>query len=121
MSFHKAATGKSSVNITFSKTQLFKIIESRGFLSRLLASLLKVGLPLITNILQPLDESVLIPFGLTATVLTADAEIHKKIPAFGKKTLVILNEEMKDIKKKPFEDSGLIVKDVTQTIENETK
>ena len=103
MSFHKATTGKSSVNITSSKTQLFKIIESGGFLSRLLASLLKVGLPLITNILQPLDESVLILFGLTATVLTADAGIHKKMLAFGKKTLVILNEEMKDnIKKKAF-------------------
>ena len=79
MSFHKASPDKSSVNIKFPKTQLSKIMQSGRFLSRLLGSLLKVGLTLITNILQPLAKSVLITLGLIAAVLAAHAEIHKKI------------------------------------------
>ena len=79
MSFHKASPDKSSVNKKFPKTQLSKIMQSGKFLSRLLGSLLKVGLTLITNILQPLAKSVLITLGLIAAVLAAHAEIHKKI------------------------------------------
>ena len=37
----------SSVDIKFSKTQLSKMIQSGGFLSKLLGPLLKTGLPLI--------------------------------------------------------------------------
>ena len=70
----KAFANGSSANTTLSKTQLHKIRQSGGFLSRLLGPLLKTGLPLIGNILKPLAKSVLIPLGLTAT----DAAIHKK-------------------------------------------
>ena len=43
-----------STHIKFSKTQLSKMIQSGGFLGRLLGPLLKTGLPLIKNIIKPL-------------------------------------------------------------------
>ena len=54
------------------------IIQSGGFLSRLLGPLLKTGLPLIKNVIKPLAKSVLIPLGLTVAASAADAGIHKK-------------------------------------------
>ena len=54
------------------------MIQSGGFLGRLLGPLLKTGLPLIKNIIKPLAKSVLIPLGLTATASAANAWIHKK-------------------------------------------
>ena len=74
----KAFATNSSANIKLSKTQLSKMIESGGFLGRLLGSLLKTELPLISNVLKPLAKSVLIPLGLTAAASAADAGIHKK-------------------------------------------
>ena len=41
------------------------MIQSGGFLGKLLGPLLKAGLPLIKNIITPLAKSVLIPLGLT--------------------------------------------------------
>ena len=41
----KSFTNKSSTNINLSKTQLSKIVQSGGFLGRLLGPLLKTGLP----------------------------------------------------------------------------
>ena len=43
----KAFANHSSADITLSKTHLSKMIESGGFLGRLLGPLLKTGLPLI--------------------------------------------------------------------------
>ena len=74
----KAFTNYLSANIRLSKTQLSKMIQSGGFLGRLLGPLLKTGLPLIKNVIKPLANSVLIPLGLTAAASAADAEIHKK-------------------------------------------
>ena len=51
------------------------MIQSRGFLGRLLGPLLKTGLPLIKKAFKPLAKSVLIPLGLTV-VAKADAGIH---------------------------------------------
>ena len=77
------------------------MIESGGFLGRLLGSLLKSGLPLIKNVIQPLAKSALIPLGLTAAASAADAGIHKKILVSGyNTTLIISNDEMEDIIKK---------------------
>ena len=53
-------------DIKLSKTQLSKMIQSGGFLDRFLGPLLKIGLPLIKNVIKPLAKSVLIPLGLTA-------------------------------------------------------
>ena len=74
----KAFSNTSSVDIKFSKTQLSKMIQSGGFLGRLLGPLLKTGLPLIKNVIKPLAKSVLIPLGLTAAASAADVGIHKK-------------------------------------------
>ena len=62
----KAFENHSSADIKLSKTQLSKMIQSGGFLSRLLGPLLKTGLTLIKNVIKPSAKSVLIPLGLTA-------------------------------------------------------
>ena len=72
----KAFANYLSTDIELSKNQLSKIIQSGGFLSRLLGPLLKTGLPLIKNVIEPLAKNVLIPLGLTAAALAADAGIH---------------------------------------------
>ena len=54
------------------------MIQSGGFLGRLLGPLPKTGLPLIKNVIKPLAKSVLIPLGLTVAASAADAGIHKK-------------------------------------------
>ena len=75
----KAFGNNSLIDIKLSKTQLSKMIQSGGFLGRLLGPLLKTGLPLIKNVIKPLAKSVLIPLGLTAAASAADAGIHKNI------------------------------------------
>ena len=119
----KVFANNSSTRIKLSKTQLSKMIQSGGFLGRLLGPLLKTGLPLIKNVIKPLAKSVLIPLGLTAAVSAADAEIHKKILGSGTTTLIISNDEMKDIIRivKSLEDSGLLLKGVSETIQTEAK
>ena len=99
------------------------MIQSGGFLGRLLGPLLKTGLPLIKNVIKPLAKSVLIPLGLTAAASAADAGIHKKILGSGNTTLIISNNEIEDIIKivKSLEDSGLLLKGVTETVQNEVK
>ena len=77
-SLRKAFASHSSTDIKLSKTQLSKMIQSGGFLGRLVGPLLKTGLPLIKNVIKPLAKSVLIPLGLTATASAAYAGIHKK-------------------------------------------
>ena len=49
-----------------------------GFLGRLLGPLMKVGLPLMKNVLTPLAKSVLTTLGLTAATSVTDKKIHKK-------------------------------------------
>ena len=48
-------------NIKLSKTQLQKIEQTGGFLSRLSGQLLKTSLALMKILLKPLAKSVLIP------------------------------------------------------------
>ena len=47
----RAFANGSSVYIKLSKTQLYKLRQSGGFLGRLLGSFLKTDLPLIGNVL----------------------------------------------------------------------
>ena len=54
------------------------MIQSSGFLGILLGPLQKTGLPLVKNVLRLLAKSVLIPLGLKAAALAADAGIHEK-------------------------------------------
>ena len=74
----KAFANYLSTDIKLSKAQLSRMIQSGGFLGRLLGSLLKTGLPLIKDVIKPLAKSVLIPLGLTTAPSAADAGIHKK-------------------------------------------
>ena len=83
----KAFAKNTSTDIKLSKTQLSKMIQSGGFLGRLLGPLLKTGLPLIKNLNKPLAKSVLITLGLTAAASAADVGIHKKILGSGKRPL----------------------------------
>ena len=120
----KAFSNNSSVDIKFSKTQLSKIIQSVGFLGKLFGPLLKTGLPLIKNVITLLAKSVLIPLGLTAAASAEDAGIHKKILGSGNNTtLIISNKDMDDLIKivKSLEDSGLLLKGVTESVQNEVK
>ena len=114
----KAFASHSSTNIKLSKS-----------------SLLKTGLPLIKNVIQPLAKSVLIALELIAAASAADTGTHKKMLGSGRRhssssalhnnatTLIISNNEMEDIIKivKSLEDSALLLKGVTETIHNEVK
>ena len=103
------------------------------FLCRLLGPLIKTGLPL-KNVIKPLPKSVLVPLGLTVAASAADAGIHKKILGSGRRnsyssalhnttTLIMSNNKMEDIIKivKPFEDSGFLLKGVTETVQDAVK
>ena len=59
----KAIANNSSANIKLSKTHLSKIVQSEGFLGRLLGLLLKTGLFLMKNVLKPLAKGVFMPSG----------------------------------------------------------
>ena len=101
------------------------MIQSGGFLGKLLGPLLKTGLPLIKSVIIPLAKSVLIPLGLTAVAASAaDAGIHKKIlGSSNNTTLIISNKDMDDLIKivKSLEDSGLLLKGITESVQNEIK
>ena len=121
----KAFAKNTSTDIKLSKTQLSKMIQAGGCLGRLLGPLLKTGLPLIKCVIKPLAKRFLIPLGLTAAASAADAGIHKKILGSGHNntTLIISNDEMDDILKivKSLEDSGVLLKGVSETIQHEAK
>ena len=119
----EAFANNSSSDIKVSKNQLSNTLQSEGFLGRRIDPLLKPGLPLMKNLMKPLAKSVLIPIGLSAASPAADSEIHKKILRSGTTTLIISNDETEDIIDivKSLEDSGLLLKGVSETIQNETK
>ena len=105
-----AVQNNISTDIKLSKAQISKIIQSGGFLAKLLDPLIKTGLPLMRNIIKPLAKSVLIPLGLTAAAYAADAGIQKKILGSGTTTLIIPNEEINDIMKisQALQDSNIL-------------
>ena len=71
---------------------------------------------------MPLAKNVLAPLGLIAAMSAIDGSIQKKIHGSGVK-LIIEQEDMNDIMKiiEALENSGILLKGVTKTIENETK
>ena len=116
--FRNAINSNLATDIKLSKAQIKKIIQSGGFLGKLLSKLagplMKVALPLAKNVLAPL--------GLTAAMSAIDGSIQKKIHGMGIK-LIIEEENMKDIMKiiEALENSGILLKGVSKTIENEAK
>ena len=131
LKLRKAFADNSSANIKLLKTHLHKIGQLGGFIGRRLGPLLKTGLSLMKNVLKSLAKSVLIPLGLTAAASALDAAIHKKMFESGcpsdltsrTATLIVSNEEMNIIMKivKSLEGSGLLIKGVSETIQNEAK
>ena len=122
----KTFSKNTSTDIKLSNSQLSKMIQSGRFLRKLLGPLLRTGLPLMKSVIKPLAKSVLISLGLTATESAADAGMHKKILGSGHNnntTLIISNDEIYDIFKivKSLEDSGVLLKGVSETIQNESK
>ena len=116
---NRQVANHSSTDIRLSKTQLSKIILSGGFLGNLLG---KLAGPLM-KVAMPLAKNVLAPLGLTAAMSPIDGSIKKKIPGSGTTTLIISNDEMDDILKKvkSLENSGVLLKGVSETIQHEAK
>ena len=75
---------------------------------------MKVAMPLGKNVLAQLD--------LTAAMFAIDGSIQKKMHGSGVK-LIIEQEDMNDVIKiiEALVNSGILLKGVTKTIENETK
>ena len=75
------------------------------------------------SVLTPLAKNVLLPFGLSAGMSAADATIQKKISGSETTALILSNEETQYIMKtvKSLEESGLLIKGISQTIKNEAK
>ena len=113
-----AISNNLTTDIKLSKAQIKKIIQSGGFLGKLLS---KLAGPLM-KVAMPLAKNVLASLGLTAAMSTIDGSIQKKIHGSGVK-LIIEEEDMKDIMKiiEALENSGILLKGVSKTIENETK
>ena len=113
-----AINNNLATDIILSEAQIKKLIQSGGYLGKLLRKLagplMKVALPLAKNVLAPL--------GLTAAMSAIDRSIQKKTRGSGVK-LIIEKEDMNDIMKiiKALENSGILLKGVSKTIENETK
>ena len=113
-----AINNNLATDIKLSKAQIKKLIQSGGFLGKLLSKLagplMKVAMPLARNVLAPLR--------LTVSMSAIDGSIQKKIHGSGVK-LIIEQEDMNDIMKiiEVLENSGILLKGVTKMIENETK
>ena len=95
-----AINNNLATDIKLSKAQIKQLIQSGGFLAK----------------------NVLAPLGLTAAMSAIDGSIQKKIHGSGVK-LIIEQEDMNDILKiiEALENSGILLKGVTKTTENETK
>ena len=108
-----------STDVKFSKTQLFKMSQSGGFLGNLLS---KLAGPLM-KVAMPLAKNVLAPLRLTAAMSAIDGSIKKKMLGSGTITLIISNDEMNDIIKivKSLENSGVLLKGISETIQHEAK
>ena len=75
------------------------------------------------NILTSLAKSVLVPLGLTAAASATDAAIQRKIYGSVMTVFILSSQEMDDIVKvvKFLQESGLLTKDVNETIKNKAK
>ena len=102
-----AINNNLATDIKLSRAQIKKLIQSGGFLGKLLSKLAK---------------NVFAPIGLAAAMSAIDGSIQIKIHGSGVK-LIIEQEDMNDIIKiiEALDNSGILSKGVAKTIENETK
>ena len=100
-----AINNNLATDIKLSKAQIKKLIQSGGFLGKLLSKL--VGL--LMKVALPLTKNVLALLGLTAAMSTIDGSIQKKIHGSGIKS-IIEEENMNDIMKiiEVLENSGIL-------------
>ena len=100
-----AINNNLATDIKLSKAQIKKLIQSGGFLGKLLSKL--VGL--LMKVALPLAKNVLALLGLTAVMSTIDGSIQKKIHGSGIKS-IIEEENMNDIMKiiEVLENSGIL-------------
>ena len=89
-----AINNNLTTDIKLSKGQINKLIQSGGFLGKLLS---KLAGPLM-KVAMPLAKNVLAPLGLIAAMSAIDGGIQKKIHGSGVK-LIIEQEGMNDIMK----------------------
>ena len=75
------------------------------------------------QVVVPLAKNILAPLAIIAGASAIDAEIKKKIHGSGTTSLIISNKEINDIMKivQAPEDSNILLKGVTKTINSETK
>ena len=115
----KAFAKNTSTDIKLSKTQLSKMMQYGGFLGNLLG---KLAGPLM-KVAMTLAKNVLAPLGLSAAMSAIDGSIKRKMFGSGATTLIISNDDMDGILKivKSLENSGVSLKGVSETIQNEAK
>ena len=114
-----------STDIKLSNAQLFKIIESGGFLGTLLGKL--AGPMMKFDVL--LAKNVLAPLATMASATAIDGAIQKKMRVLGIVravkgiTLVISNEDMDEIIRiaKLLQNSGIWIDGVSETVKRKIK
>ena len=114
-----AISNNMATDLKLSKAQIKKIIQSGGFVGKFLS---KLAGPLM-KVVVSLAKNVLAPLGLTTAMSAINGSIQKKMHGSGAIKLIIENEDMNDIMKiiEALENSGILLKVVSKTIENETK
>ena len=112
-----AIANDMSADINLPKAQICKIIQSGGFLGRLLLDpLLKTRLPLLKSVIKPIRL-----LDLKAASSVIDPGAQKKIySGSGTTILAIPNNDIQDVLNifKSLEDSELLLKGITKTIHN---
>ena len=118
----KAIRSLENTEISLKGTTRKITSQEEGFLN-FLRPLMTGGSPSIKNVLTALAKNELLPFGLSAGTSAGDAAIQKNIYGSGVITKIISIEEIEGIVKmvKSFEESGPLVKGISEIIENETK
>ena len=84
---------------------------------------MRTDLPLIRGVLTLLPKGVLVPLGLTAVASATDTTIQKNIYQSDMTAMLISKNEMDHAKKivKSLQESDSLLKDLSETIENESK
>ena len=114
-----------STDIKLSKTQISKIVQSRGYFASWLGNfgkkaLINIAFPLARESLPGLESN------LISNAINKFERKHsgKRAVRAGKRfTLFISNEDMDDIIKiiKSLEDSGVLINGVTETVNHDVK
>ena len=100
-----------------------KTASQEGEFLKFLRPSMAASLPLMKNVLPPIDKSVLLSFGLSAAISVTAAAIQNKTYGSGTTTLIITNKEMEDVMKivKSLEELALLIKGIRETIRHEAK